>query len=188
MEISHFMNISIGLDFRRSVGTGGKRLGPVRPGLVSAKGLWLAALLLAASATSTGQTVTITEFPVPTAGSDPFLIAAGPDGALWFGEFLGNNIGRISTGGAIAEYAVPTANSNPGGIAAGRDGALWKTAQTWPMPSRLNVKPWRKAPPRWPASNGTSRCNPLSCPIRCGSLRQPIARSANSIVPPKTDL
>jgi hypothetical protein len=27
------------------------------------------------------------------------------------------------------------------------------------------VRPWKKARPRWPASNGTSRCNPLLCPI-----------------------
>jgi virginiamycin B lyase len=31
---------------------------------------------------------------VPTAGSDPGYIVTGPDGALWFTETLGNNIGR----------------------------------------------------------------------------------------------
>ena len=38
----------------------------------------------------------ITEFTVPTAGSLPTGIAAGPDGALWFTEHGGNKIGRIA--------------------------------------------------------------------------------------------
>jgi streptogramin lyase len=43
------------------------------------------------------QTIT-TEFPVPTAASYPAHITAGPDGALWFTEWSGNQIGRITTG------------------------------------------------------------------------------------------
>ena len=41
---------------------------------------------------------TITEFPVPTAGSYPGGIAAGPDGNLWFTEQGGNMIGRLTPG------------------------------------------------------------------------------------------
>jgi len=51
----------------------------------------------------------------------------GPDGALWFTEFYGNNIGRITMAGVITEYAVPTAFAGPSGITAGPDGALWFT-------------------------------------------------------------
>src|SRR5439155_11966802 len=40
----------------------------------------------------------VTEFPTPTAGSDPINIAAGPDGNLWFTETNVNKIGRITTG------------------------------------------------------------------------------------------
>jgi len=50
---------------------------------------------------------------------------AGPDGALWFAESSGNNIGRITTSGAITEYPVPTVAGGLGGITAGPDGALW---------------------------------------------------------------
>ncbi len=67
------------------------------------------------------------EFPVPTAGSHPQSIAAGPDGALWFTEFETGRIGRITTAGAIAEFTVPTVGSNPFAITAGSDGALWFT-------------------------------------------------------------
>jgi hypothetical protein len=41
----------------------------------------------------------ITEFPIPTGNTQPQGITAGPDGALWFTETAGNNIGRISFAG-----------------------------------------------------------------------------------------
>src|ERR1700724_466959 len=69
----------------------------------------------------------ITEYPVPTAGSSPGVIAAGPDGNLWFTESSANKIGRISTAGTFTEFSVPTASSSPRGIAVGPDGALWVT-------------------------------------------------------------
>jgi streptogramin lyase len=62
---------------------------------------------------------------VPTAGSGPSGITAGPDGALWFTEASANKIGRITTGGSITEVPIPTASSGPGSIIAGPDGALW---------------------------------------------------------------
>jgi virginiamycin B lyase len=46
---------------------------------------------------------------------------------VWFAEYNGNQIGRITTGGAIIEYPVPTASSWPYGITAGPDGNLWFT-------------------------------------------------------------
>ena len=69
----------------------------------------------------------ISELPVPTAGSVPYDITQGPDGALWFTEYNGNKIGRCTTAGAITEYNIPTANSAPYGITTGPDGALWFT-------------------------------------------------------------
>jgi virginiamycin B lyase len=72
--------------------------------------------------------VTINEFPVPTASSGPFQIAVGPDGNLWFTENRGNKIGEINpTTHAILEFPIPTANSGPDGITAGPDGNLWFT-------------------------------------------------------------
>ena len=81
------------------------------------------ALLLCLSAIAFAQT--ITEFPIPTAGSDPRGIANGPDGAVWFTEFSGNKIGRITTSGLISEFAIPTRASAPLDIAVGPDAALW---------------------------------------------------------------
>src|SRR5262249_29864406 len=65
------------------------------------------------------------EFPTLTSASGPFGITAGPDGALWFSEFTGNRIGRITTGGTVTEFVIPTAASGPQGITTGPDGALW---------------------------------------------------------------
>ena len=37
-----------------------------------------------------------TEYAVPTAGSQPYWIATGPDGSLYFAERSGNKIGKVS--------------------------------------------------------------------------------------------
>jgi len=67
------------------------------------------------------------EYPVPTSGSLPDGIAAGPDGNLWFTESNGNKIAKISPAGVPTEYPVPTLVSLPYGIVAGPDGNLWFT-------------------------------------------------------------
>ena len=57
--------------------------------------------------------------------SQPRAITLGPDGNLWFGEFMGGRIGRITPQGVITEFPIPTPNSGPRAIAAGADGNLW---------------------------------------------------------------
>ncbi len=83
-------------------------------------GFALAALVL----TTVARAQTITEFPVATAGCQPGGITAGPDGNLWFTEFHGNKIGRITTAGTITEFPTAAA-TNPELIAVGSDGNLW---------------------------------------------------------------
>jgi streptogramin lyase len=80
----------------------------------------------------------ISEFAVPTAASQPANITRGPDGNLWFTEFTGSRIGRISTLGAITEFPLPAA-SQPFGIAAGPDGNLWFTETGPSMIGAMNV-------------------------------------------------
>jgi virginiamycin B lyase len=46
---------------------------------------------------------------------------------LWFTEFIGNKIGRITPTGIVTEYTIPTAQSQPSGIASGPDGNIWFT-------------------------------------------------------------
>jgi virginiamycin B lyase len=54
-------------------------------------------------------------------------IVVGRDGNLWFTEYGGNKIGRITPGGTFTEFAVPTPNACPKAIAAGQDANLWFT-------------------------------------------------------------
>ena len=88
---------------------------PVRPIIIAL--LFLVQLPLGAA------TPTITEYSIPTAGSQPWGIASGPDGAIWFTE--GQKIGRITTSGTITEYPAPSGTNYLNAIAAGPDNALW---------------------------------------------------------------
>ncbi len=73
---------------------------------------------------------TFTEYPIPTADSRPSGMTLGPDGAIWFTEYLATKIARIDDSGAVTEYAIP--DPNPSGrsrsIASGPDGNLWFTS------------------------------------------------------------
>lgn len=69
----------------------------------------------------------------------PNQIAAGPDHNLWFTEFMGNQIGQITTVGTSTEFPVPTPASGPGYIAKGVDGALWFTEDGAGKVARITV-------------------------------------------------
>jgi hypothetical protein len=70
----------------------------------------------------------------PLVGGAPKGITTGPDGALWFTESQGNQIGRITTSGQLRDFPLPTLHlpptpnstlsSSPEGIRAGSDEAL----------------------------------------------------------------
>jgi virginiamycin B lyase len=85
----------------------------------------LAIIAIVAAPTTLRAGVSISEYSTPTVPSQPLGITTGPDGALWFTEFAGSKIGRITTTGKFAEYTIPTAGSEPRDIANGPDGALW---------------------------------------------------------------
>jgi streptogramin lyase len=68
----------------------------------------------------------LTEFPVTSSGH-LLDIATGPDGNLWFTDAGSNEIGRVTTAGAVTKFPVPSASSGVHGIIAGPDGNLWFT-------------------------------------------------------------
>jgi virginiamycin B lyase len=72
--------------------------------------------------------VEFTEYPIPSTlqgnNPEPFRIAAGPDGAMWFTEQNSSSIGRITTTGVITQYQTPRAGC-PWGITGGPDGNVW---------------------------------------------------------------
>jgi streptogramin lyase len=67
---------------------------------------------------------TVTTFLTPTQPSNPYSITAGPDGNVWFPEWGGNKIGRITPAGVITEFPMAVA-SGAQGIVTGPDGNLW---------------------------------------------------------------
>jgi virginiamycin B lyase len=66
-------------------------------------------------------------FRLPAPDAEPFDLAAGPDGSMWFTEFRADMIGRISPSGVISQFKVPTAGAGPYQIAAGPQGSMWFT-------------------------------------------------------------
>ena len=89
----------------------------------------LVVALLGASVAGIAFGQVITEFTIPTAGSEPEGIVAGPDGNLWFAEQAGNKIGRMTLAGIFTEFPIPTPSSWPETITVGPDGNLWFTEQ-----------------------------------------------------------
>lgn len=95
----------------------------------------------------------ITEFFVPPRPgrpsgdlpeSQPHDIVAGPDGNLWFDDFGGDKIGRITPSGALTEFSLPSHRENPNGsgpyaVAVGPDGALWFTEAMGMRIGRITV-------------------------------------------------
>jgi streptogramin lyase len=72
----------------------------------------------------------ITEYPLPTPGTSPGGIVAGPDGNLWFTEQNGG-IGRITPVGQVTEFHTGISpDSEPLEITAGPDGNLWFTEES----------------------------------------------------------
>jgi virginiamycin B lyase len=67
----------------------------------------------------------ISQFGIPSAEGQAYVIAPGPDGDMWFTEIRASKIGRVTPGGEVSELATPTPESKPTGIAAGADGNVW---------------------------------------------------------------
>ncbi|MGO8950873.1 MAG: Virginiamycin B lyase [Ktedonobacterales bacterium] len=65
----------------------------------------------------------------PKTTAEPWYLTAGPDGAVWFTETEGNQVGRITPSGSITQFHTPTTSQlfgrALGGITTGPDHALW---------------------------------------------------------------
>ena len=70
--------------------------------------------------------ISITEFPIPTANSYPDAIAAGPDGNVWFTEPYQNQVARINpTTHVITEFPEPDGTGPLDSLVAAPDGFLY---------------------------------------------------------------
>lgn len=66
----------------------------------------------------------LTEFDLPGRGGYPTRLVAGPDGNVWFTEYIEDRIGRITPAGEIQQFQLAR-YSRPNEIVSGPDGALW---------------------------------------------------------------
>jgi streptogramin lyase len=69
----------------------------------------------------------VTNFPAGKVNDAPIALTVGPDGALWYTLGGSNDIGHMTTTGAVNFLPIPTYNAHVQGITAGPDGAVWFT-------------------------------------------------------------
>jgi virginiamycin B lyase len=84
--------------------------------------------------TSDGE---IRQFALPTPGSVPIYIHAGPDGNMWVTELAGNKIARIAPDGTPTEFNIPTPYARPISIVPGPDGNMWFSEEAGSKVARI---------------------------------------------------
>lgn len=83
----------------------------------------------------------IQTFGLPTVGSVPIYIKAGPDGNMWVTELVGNMIARVTPEGRVDEFCIPTHNSRPIAIVPEPGGqAMWFTEEAGNKVARIDMK------------------------------------------------
>jgi streptogramin lyase len=80
----------------------------------------------------------VIEFPLGGSNGQPTGITAGPDGNLWFIDWLGH-IDRITPGGVVTKFPVPPLVGQASSIATGPDGALWVAEWTKNVIGRMTT-------------------------------------------------
>jgi virginiamycin B lyase len=80
-------------------------------------------------------------FALPTVGSVPIYIKAGPDGNMWVTELVGNMIARVTPDGTVTEFCIPTPNSRPIAIVPEPGGqAMWFTEEAGNKVGRIDMQ------------------------------------------------
>lgn len=81
----------------------------------------------------------INTFGLPTVGSVPIYVKAGPDGNMWVTELVGNMIARVTPDGKVDEFCIPTHNSRPIAIVPDPDGhGMWFTEEAGNKVARID--------------------------------------------------
>jgi virginiamycin B lyase len=83
----------------------------------------------------------IQNFALPTVGSVPIYIKAGPDGNMWVTELVGNVIARVTQSGKVDEFCIPTHNSRPIAIVPEPGGkAMWFSEEAGNKVARIDMQ------------------------------------------------
>jgi virginiamycin B lyase len=84
----------------------------------------------------------------PIAGTDPFGVGFGADGAYWIAQFATNNLGRLTPSGQYSTLGGFTAGSGPRELTRGPNNTLWVTLDTSNKVARVTgVAPPSPPPP-----------------------------------------
>lgn len=101
--------------------TSGRRL------VLPERGHWILVGLFIAASSGILLGQGVKEFDVPYGTTSPRGIAAGTDGNIWFADYLGQAIVRLTPAGVFTKFSVPTTYSSPMGATLGPDGNIWVT-------------------------------------------------------------
>jgi virginiamycin B lyase len=82
----------------------------------------------------------IQTFQLPTVGSVPIYVKAGPDKNMWVTELVGNVIARVTQAGKVDEFCIPTHNSRPIAIVPGPDGNMWFSEEAGNKVARIDMQ------------------------------------------------
>lgn len=83
---------------------------------------------------------TVEHFELPTVGSVPIYLLAGPDGNMWCVELIGNKIARISYSGEVREFVIPTPNGRPIALVRAPDNqSLWFSEEAGNKVARIDM-------------------------------------------------
>jgi len=86
-------------------------------------------------------TVSMKEWPVPTAGSRPHDPLAASDRSIWYTGQMANVLGRLDPQtGHVREYPLKTPHSGPHGLVEDAHGSIWYTGNTAALIGRLDPK------------------------------------------------
>lgn len=83
-------------------------------------------------------TDTLSEYPLPRAGSKPFYIAIDNNGAIWLTETQYNQIVMFDPStSSFKEHSIPTLGAVPGGMTVDKNGIIWFTEEITDKIGRL---------------------------------------------------
>src|SRR5205814_2196131 len=71
--------------------------------------------------------------------SQPYSLAVGPDGNIWFTDTANSQIGRVTLQGQITLFPTLTPDSIPVGITAGPGNTLWFTEEGANKLGKFNI-------------------------------------------------
>jgi streptogramin lyase len=91
------------------------------------RGHWILAAFFVAACSRTLLGQGVTEFNVPYGTTLPRGIAAGADGNIWFADYLGYAIVRMTPAGVFTKFPTLTFDATPVGVTLGPDGNIWFT-------------------------------------------------------------